>query len=220
MFNTFILSLFIATFILLTITRLAAKRLIESHHGQKVDFFLKHPIKPGDIVFMGDSLMDGARWEEMFPGLPVKNRGINADTTAGVLARLDEIISGKPSAIFILIGTNDLPWYEYKGDGEILESYEKILARCKAEIPETKVHVQSILPRHSFYAKRIKKINLRLEKLAEQYGDTYIDLFSKFVDDKGGLRRELTNDNLHLLGSGYFIWVEQLQPYIDDVIRN
>jgi lysophospholipase L1-like esterase len=219
MFNTFVLSLFIATFILLAITRLTAKRLIESHHRQKVDFFLKHPIQPGDIVFLGDSLTDGARWGEMFPGLHVKNRGINADSTAGVLARLDEIISGKPSAIFILIGTNDLPWYEYKGDGEIFESYEKILARCKAEMSETKVHVQSILPRHSSYAKRIKNLNLRLEKLAEQYGYTYIDLYSRFVDDQGGLRRELTNDNLHLLGSGYLIWGEQLQFYLREVNR-
>ena len=73
MFNTFIFAMLIASFILLTITRLAAKQLIRHHHAQKVDFFRHYPIQAGDIVFMGDSLTDGARWDEMFPGAPVKN---------------------------------------------------------------------------------------------------------------------------------------------------
>ena len=132
MFTTFTLSMFIATFILLTVTRLAAKRLIQQHHAQKVDFFRQHPIQAGDIVFVGDSLTDGGRWEEMFPGKPVKNWGINADTTAGVFARLEDIIIGHPSAIFILIGTNDLPWYEYRSDEEILASYKQILEKCRS----------------------------------------------------------------------------------------
>ena len=83
MFNRFMFAMFVATFILLTITRLAAKQLIRHHHAQKVDFFRHYPIQAGDIVFMGDSLTDGARWDEMFPGVPIKNRGINADLSPG-----------------------------------------------------------------------------------------------------------------------------------------
>lgn len=215
MFNTFILAMFIATFILLTVTRLAAKRLIQQHHAQKVDFFRQHPIQAGDIVFVGDSLTDGGRWDEMFPGKPVKNRGINADTTAGVFARLDDIIIGHPSAIFFLIGTNDLPWYEYRSDEEILASYKQILEKCRAEIPDTRVYVQSLLPRHNSFSRRIQKLNLKLKEITEQYGYTYIHLFPAFADSKGGLRREITNDDLHLLGSGYHIWADQLRPFIN-----
>lgn len=214
MFNNFILAMFIATFILLSITRLAAKRLIEHHHTQKVDFFRSHPIQPGDIVFLGDSLTDGARWDEIYPGKPVKNRGINADTTAGVFARLEDIINGHPAAIFILIGTNDLPWYEYRHDEDILRSYHEILSKCRSEIPETRVFVQSLLPRHVSYARRIGKLNTKLKDLAREYECTFINLFPALVDAKGGLRKEITNDNLHLLASGYKIWVDELKPYI------
>ncbi len=215
MFNTFILAMFIATFILLVVTRLAAKRLIQQHHGQKVDFFQHHPIQPGDIVFVGDSLTDGGRWEEMFPGKPVKNRGINADTTAGVFARLEDVIIGHPSAIFFLIGTNDLPWYEYRSDEEILASYKQILEQCRTELTDTRVYVQSLLPRNYSFSRRIQKLNLKLKELTEQFGYTYIHLFPAFANSRGGLRREITNDDLHLLGSGYLIWADQLRPYMD-----
>lgn len=219
MFNTLMIAMFIATFIMLTITRMAATRLMRQHHGQKVDFFKLHPIKNGDIVFVGDSLTDGARWDELFPGKPVKNRGINADTTAGVYARFEDIVSGHPAAIFILIGTNDLPWYEYRYDDEILTSYTQILEKCKARIPDTRIYVQSLLPRHYSYSSRIHRLNRKLQELADSFGYTFIDLFSAFADAKGGLRHEITNDDLHLLGSGYLIWKEQLRPFIDEMCQ-
>lgn len=204
----FVLALFI-------ITRLAAERLLRTHHAQKTSFFLRYPIQPSDIVFLGDSITDGARWDELFPGLPVKNRGINGDTTQGVLNRLEDILTGQPRAIFLLIGTNDLPWYLYMGVADIVDIYEKILARCKTEAPETQVFVQSILPRHRNYARRIRQINARLQALAETYGYTYIDLFPHFADFRGGLLKEFTNDHLHLLAPGYARWVEVIAPHVE-----
>ena len=50
-----------------------------------------------DVVMIGDSLTDGAEWREIFPDQKIVNRGIDSDTTDGVLARLDEIVSIKPS---------------------------------------------------------------------------------------------------------------------------
>ena len=206
--------MFVTTFILLAITRLEVARLVRHHHAQKVDFFRAHPIQSGDIVMIGDSLTDGARWDEIFPGLPIKNRGINADTVEGVLDRLDEIIAGKPAKIFILIGTNDLPWYDYRGDHFILNTYEKILSRIKVQLPGTKVYVQSILPRKRGFAKRIRAINAALALLAENAGCVYIDLFSAFADANGSLRAEITNDHLHLLGAGYGIWREMIEKQV------
>ncbi len=216
MLNIFLIAMLLATLLLLTITRMEVKRLINRHHAQKVSFFIKHPIQQGDIVFIGDSLTDGARWDEMLPGLPVKNRGINADTTAGVLARLDEVIAGNPAKIFVLIGTNDLPWYEYKADDEILDVYSKIVKQLREELPECRTFVQSLLPRHLVYANRIIKLNKQLQALAEENGCTYIDLFHALVDSKGGLRKDLTNDDLHLLGDGYLIWAETIRQHVSE----
>ena len=124
-------AIFFATFVLLTITRTEVRRLVAHHYGQKVDFFRQVPIKPGDIVFVGDSLTEGARWDELFPDKPVINRGINADTVNGVLLRLDDIISGKPAKIFLLIGTNDLTWFEYRTQNEVLTNTGRSWKRSK-----------------------------------------------------------------------------------------
>lgn len=214
MLNSFLIAMLLATLILLGITRLTADRLVRQHHGQKKDFFRAHPIQPGDIVFLGDSLTDGCRWEEVFPGLPIKNRGINADTTAGVLKRLPDILSGKPRAIFLLIGTNDLPWYEYRPDSDIIADYRQILQTCGEESPDSRLYVQSLLPRDPVYTPRIKRLNKQLRSLAEVYRCTFIDLFPHFIGRDNGLKPEITNDRLHLLAGGYAIWRELLLPYL------
>ncbi len=210
----FLIAMLLATLILLSVTRLATERLVRQHHGQKTDFFRAHPIQPGDIVFLGDSLNDGCRWHELFPDLPVKNRGINADTTEGVLRRLPEILEGKPAAIFLMIGTNDLPWYEYHADADILTHYRGILEKCRGMAPATRVYVQSLLPREATYTWRIRRLNDHLRALADEFGMTYIDLFPAFLGEHGGLKREITNDSLHLLAGGYAIWKSHLEPYL------
>jgi len=215
MFTTVLAAVLIASLVLLTLASLAAERLICQHHAQKIDFFNHHPIQPGDIVFLGDSLMDGARWDELFPGWPVKNRGINNDTTRGVLARLDGITAGRPAAVFLLIGTNDLPWYRYRRDAAILATYEAILQRLRQDSPATRVFVQSLLPRHRRYARRIVRLNAGLQALAERYGMTYVALYPHFVDPKGQIQAQISNDQLHLLGEGYTRWVALLRPYFE-----
>jgi len=198
-------------------SRIVVERIEHNHYGQRVDFFHRYPVNEGDVVFLGDSITDGGCWEELFPGVPLKNRGINADTSTGVLLRIEDILRSRPKAIFLLIGTNDLPWFEYRSDKAILRTYSQILDKCHEESPRTRILVQSLLPRARGYRQRIERLNGQLKQLAEIYGHTYIDLHSSFVDSKGGLRDELTNDHLHLLAGGYARWVEILTPYINEL---
>ena len=48
---------------------------------------MKRPVEPGRVVFMGDSITDGYRLDEAFPGKPYVNRGISGQTTAQMLVR-------------------------------------------------------------------------------------------------------------------------------------
>ena len=62
-------------------------------------------------MFLGESITQG--WGgglgAAFPGIKVANRGISGDTTRGVLIRLQEdVLSLEPSAVVLLIGTNDI----------------------------------------------------------------------------------------------------------------
>ena len=70
---------------------------------------MKQPVDPGRVVFIGDSITDGWRLAEMFPGKPYVNRGISGQTTAQMLVRMyPDVIALKPAAVIILAGTNDI----------------------------------------------------------------------------------------------------------------
>lgn len=216
----FLLAMLAVLIVLFFLSRAAVERIEKNHYEQRADLYRFTPIKEGDIVFLGDSITDGGCWEEFFPGLPVKNRGINADTTEGVLNRLGTILYRSPAAIFLLIGTNDLAWWAYRHDDEILETYEKILQNCMMVSPITKVFVQSILPRKKKVSKHILRLNERLQGLAKKYGDEYIDLYPRFVDKEGAMKSHFTNDHLHLMSPGYKKWVEILTPYLKEINKS
>jgi len=216
----FLLAMLTVLLVLFFLSRAAVERIERNHYDQRADLYRFTPIKEGDIVFMGDSITDGGCWEEFFPGLPVKNRGINADTTVGVLNRLGTILYRSPAAIFLLIGTNDMNWWAYSHDDEILETYEKILQNCMMVSPSTKVFVQSILPRKKKHFRHVLRINEKLQGLAKKYGDEYIDLFPHFVDKEGEMKSHFTNDHLHLMSPGYKKWVEILTPYLKEISKS
>jgi len=71
----------------------------------KKSFFEQHGEHNYDVVFIGDSITDGAEWEDLFPSLKIANRGIGGDRTDGVLKRLDSIYSTSASRAFIMIGS-------------------------------------------------------------------------------------------------------------------
>ena len=210
-------ALFTSALTLLLVFRVAETMLKRAQQRYR-DIYRTFPVHPEDIVMLGDSLTDLTRWHELIPGVAIKNRGISGDTTLGVLKRLDPIVCGKPLALFLLIGTNDIPWYVFTSDQTILKRYEAILNRFKEESPETKIFVQSILPRELRYKTRVLKLNEKLKLLAKRYGCTYIELFPHFSNKSGGMRRDISNDHLHLKAEGYQIWVEVIQPYLDELV--
>ena len=87
--------------------------------------------------------------------------GIGGDTTSGVLTRLHQVTSGKPSQVFLLIGTNDVSFGE--SDETIVDNIVTILERFADEAPETEVFVQSILPRGATYRDRIESLNSKIQ---------------------------------------------------------
>lgn len=179
---------------------------------RRISQFSTFPVSRDSIVFLGDSLIDEGRWEEMFPNAKTVNRGVLADRTEHIIARLDQVIKGQPDMIFIMVGTNDLKSGIKRKT--IISNYRNILESIKNQSPATKVFVQSLLPREAKFQKRIEKINNELLLLSQESGYTYIDLYSAFLDNDGALKGEYSNDGLHLLGTGYLKWREIIEPYI------
>jgi lysophospholipase L1-like esterase len=186
---------------------------LAGHQTRLVSAFEALPIAPDDVVFLGDSITEGGPWEELFPDIRVRNRGIGGDTTGGLLRRLNQVTEGTPAKLFLMIGTNDL----FRGDSEaeIVARIEQILERVKEESPDTELYVQSVLPRAAGYRESVEGLNARLAEIAVEMGTGWVDLYPAFLDSEtGAIRSELSNDELHLLGPGYILWRDQIEALV------
>ena len=188
---------------------------------QRSSLFNKLSITSKDIVFIGNSITNGAEWNELFPQKRVKNRGISGDTSEGVFDRLDAVVKGKPAKIFILIGVNDIS-QEIKVETIVL-NMKRIVEKIQKESPKTKIYIQSILPVNPDFEmfkghmkpELIKEINQFYQNIAQEYKINYIDLYSHFLEDgTDKMNKKYTNDGLHLLGEGYLLWREIVKPYL------
>jgi predicted alpha-1,2-mannosidase len=195
-------------------------RAVKAYYYHKKEHFETLPDTPGEIIFLGNSITDGAEWFELLGGNPnIKNRGIGGDDTDGVLGRLNEVTSSKPKKVFIMIGTNDLAYG--KSVDHVSENHKEIINRIREASPATKIYMQSVLPvDDAIHVTRpnasMLEINKRLKAYCEEVGITYIDLVPAFSDEKGKLKKIYSIDGLHLNGAGYKKWVEMIKKMVEE----
>jgi lysophospholipase L1-like esterase len=176
--------------------------------------FAAEKVTDGSVLFLGDSITQGGKWDELFPELSTLNRGINGDTTEDVLKRLDEALH-KPIAVSLLIGTNDLHTYRrLKNPEGIVARAEEIVERIRAAAPEAQILINSMTPRTPLFAPRIRTLNARFADIAQRTGSTFVDLWPALANENGALRKEFTSDNLHLSPAGYAAWRDVLRPLL------
>lgn len=198
----------------------SAEKIVESAYWKhRTSQFKALPNPTGEICFLGDSITDGCEWREL-TGIPtVTNRGISGDTAWGLMARIDEITEGKPSRIFLMIGTNDISW----GNKTPLEARDKIaevLDTIKRDSPSTIIYLESVLPVIDGRVKlcenaKIDALNAELVKLAKAKGAIWVDLSKWFRDENGQLKKSYTQDGLHLTGEAYYQWYSVIRGYLE-----
>ena len=202
----------------------AQQKSYSTTYYQRATLFEVLPVSSDDIVFLGNSITNGAEWCELFDDPHVKNRGISGDTTDGVYDRLAPIVDGRPKKIFLMIGVNDLA--RGRTTGEIADGIRAIAERIRTESPSTRLYLQSMLPVNDCYGRfeghtsryaQVAEINAEIQRIASDVNAVYIDLYSRFVEPESGkMRRELTNDGLHLLGAGYLLWRDIVTSYVKE----
>ncbi|MEU2739432.1 GDSL-type esterase/lipase family protein [Streptomyces sp. NPDC007095] len=169
---------------------------------------------PHRVVFLGSSITEGGRWDEWFPELPTRNRGVGGDTVDDVAARLDSALN-QPLKINLLIGANDLrDLVEPTGVDDIAARMERLVARIRTTVPQAPLYLNSVMPRAQVYATNVRALNRHYARIADRAGATYVDLWSALAGPDGALRPEFTLDELHLTGAGYRAWVEVLRPHL------
>lgn len=170
------------------------------------------PSFPGAVIFLGDSHIAGCEWHEVFPSVPVLNRGIAGDHIAGVKNRLPEIFRHQPAVIAIQVGINDLLFG--KTPENIARDYGDLLREILKNSPETKIIAFGLMPANPSVKwirldnSRVRQLNDLLRPIALQYGAKFVDLYPFVSDAALALDRQYTTDGIHLNGSGYARWID------------
>lgn len=206
-----------------TLSCMAQKKPVNTdvYYARRATLFDLLPVYSSDIIMLGNSLTDGAEWNELFDNCHVKNRGIVGDIIPGFFERLEPILKGQPRKIFIMGGVNDIS-HGVSADS-IVSAMTQVVTTIQARCPKTEIYVQSMLPFNNDV--RLWKLlkgreqvvvdgNKGLESMCQRLGVTFINLYPLFVGENGKMKPEYTNDGLHLMGGAYLIWRDALLPYI------
>ncbi len=176
------------------------------------------------IVFMGNSITEG--WintcPDFFSGKSFVNRGISGQTTPQMLVRFrPDVINLKPAVVVILAGTNDIAGNTGPSTLEmIMDNLISMSELAKAN--QIKVVLSSVLPVFDYPwkpglqpAEKIIALNLMIKNYAEKNGFVYLDYFSATVDERKGLKKELSGDGVHPNLAGYKI----MEPLAEAAIQ-
>jgi lysophospholipase L1-like esterase len=184
--------------------------------------------KPGGIVFLGDSLTQRYPLNEFYPGLHLYNRGIDGDTTEGVLKRLElSIFDLKPTMMVLQIGTNDLQVAGLSKENTI-SNIQLIVRNIQTTQPSIKIILVSLYPVNLSVDKLVNKfivgprnnqdiktINEAIEKIQ---GVRFVNAYPHLLNEDKELNMQYTKEGLHLSLAGYAIITPLIRQAIDALL--
>lgn len=191
---------------------------------------------PIGVLFLGDSITEN--WKSKAPELwkhyeekyQAADFGIGGDRTQHVIWRIEngELDGIHPKVVVFMLGTNNTS--DNSAD-QIVAADKKIIRLVQAKIPDTKVIVMAILPRgprknsdgtpddgvHRMEV--INAANAQLAKLDNGKTIRYLDIGPKYLGADGKIPNDLMPDQLHPNAAGYQIWVDAMQPLLDEMLK-
>ncbi|GAC1635080.1 MAG: SGNH/GDSL hydrolase family protein [Candidatus Acidiferrum sp.] len=189
------------------------------------------------VVFMGDSITDAwvhPQFGGFFPGKPSFDRGIRGHTTPQMLIRFrPDVIALNPKVVLILAGTNDIAGNTGPMSVEEIEANLASMSEL-ARAHKIRVVLASVLPiydgGHNGQGKeivmsdrrppeKILALNAWIKKYCAENKLVYLDYFSAMVDDKGFLKRELSEDGLHPNKAGYAVMAPLAEKAIQSALK-
>ncbi len=207
------------------------------HHHQANSELMRQPVPKDRVVFMGDSITDGWRLAESFPGKLYVNRGIGGQTTAQMLVRMyPDVIALKPAAVIVFAGTNDIA--ANNGPQTLTMIQQNLMAMAElARVHGIKVILCSVMPitdakvaapergggpinqSRTRPPADILRLNAWIKAYAQSTGAGFADYYTATVDATGMLRAETTADGLHPNAAGYALMVPVASAAIDAALK-
>ena len=205
----------------------------EREKQDKIERFrrLNRYVRPGQILFVGSSLMEQFPIHELMLdrqlAYTIYNRGIGGLTTPEMLKVMDTCVYDlKPAYIFINIGTNDMNGPDYDRD-LLMGRYQEILQGIAMHLPEAQVWLLSYYPVNPAAGskivymdyilkyrtnQRIAEANEGVKALADKMGMHYLDVNAGLTDADGNLKAEYTVEGMHMYVDGYRVVLDNLLP--------
>lgn len=189
-----------------------------------------YPIDNEDIVLVGNQLIGGPEWHELFDNANVKARNSWTDVVDGLPSLAKNVAKKSPKQIILLPsynGKNLAKGHNLSGNfnaDSIVAYVDQAINNIKEVSPNTSIVLQSLIPVSSNYekyvdfkytAKKTITANKKLQKLAKKHKIEWVDLYSVMADENGDLKAEYTNDGFKLMGKGYSAWAEVLKPIVN-----
>jgi lysophospholipase L1-like esterase len=181
----------------------------ETHRDLRIEQFrAERDSLPADsVVFLGSSTIERFPLHEIFPDRRCVNRGINGDTTAELLERLDDSLpSAKPAAFIINIGGNDL-----RREGQVAavvrDRLTQLLDELLGRYPEASITVIGLVP--AVNADEAELYELELYNLAARRAAVsrkipfIVVQRGPLAGPDGRLNPDFAADDYHLNAAGY-----------------
>jgi lysophospholipase L1-like esterase len=188
-----------------------------------------------DILFLGDSIVDGWRdtglnvWNKYYAPRRAANFGIDGDRTQHVLWRMDhgELDGIKPKVVVLMIGTNNTGKEKDTGKirntvSETIEGVQTVVRELRGKLPDSKILLLAIFPRATLddpQRGQVALINTVIAKLDDGKRVKYLDIAPKFLEADGTLSGNIMPDLLHLNERGYQIWADAMEPTLAGMLK-
>lgn len=173
------------------------------------------------MLFIGDSLTQWGNWNEFFPKSGIENLGLAGDKTIDIIQRLPQYLTKQASAIFLMVGINDLA--HGIPVASVLMNYNTLLTQMRQYWPTAKIHLLSVLPveyesftHTAIYRQNVEQLNAGIEALANATNTFYVAMTAAFATDHGNINPLYTYDGLHLNNAGYLVWKKEIGPYLQN----
>jgi lysophospholipase L1-like esterase len=201
--------------------------------GSRHEGFVQRAQQGGiDLLLHGDSITDWwvsqqypenqLMFEKYFGNIRTANFAIAGDTTQGVLWGLHngEGQGFQPKAVMLMIGTNNAASYSAP---EIAEGIGAIVLEMRHDFPDAKILLLAIFPRSypgDPVRDRIAEVNRIISRLDDRKHVFFLDIGSKFLDDKGYLLPDTFRaDQLHPVAKGYDIWGAAVKDKLAELMK-
>lgn len=191
-------------------------------YGMRLTTFGGLPVRDGDVLFIGDEMVHGGEWHELFNSTRIKSRGTGwgyPGPGLGVtLAEIPVILKGRadnqaPAKILLYAGVGDVNGSSAMAT--VVQNYRAVVNKIRELAPTSKLYLLALHPTSNATtnANRVQPFNAELQSMAGGLdGVEFIDTYTPFANGNAANTTYFTGN--YLYAKGYARMTQVLAPYL------